>query len=113
VEVLEPFGKEQRLLNLLRTYHKSRKNRILIFALYKKEAARLEGFLKKNGYQVAALHGDLGQAQRSAAIESFKSGSTPLLIATDVAARGIDIPDVEYVINVTFPLTIEGAINFF
>ena len=107
VEVVDPFSKESKLLNLLKEYHKSRKNRILIFALYKKEAARLEGFLKRNGYHVAAIHGDLNQQQRSSAIEGFKNGSCPLLIATDVAARGIDIPNVEYVINVTFPLTIE------
>ena len=41
----------------------------------------------------------------------FKKGTTPLLIATDVAARGLDIPDVEYVINVTFPLTIEDYVH--
>lgn len=64
-------------------------------------------FLQRNGYKVGAIHGDLGQAQRTDAIEGFKSGVCPLLIATDVAARGIDIPNVEYVINVTFPLTIE------
>jgi ATP-dependent RNA helicase DBP3 len=94
VEVLDPYAKESRLLALLKTYHSSRKNRILIFALYKKEAARLEAFLKRNQYNVAAIHGDLVQTQRSAAIEGFKSGKIPLLIATDVAARGIDIPNV-------------------
>lgn len=94
VEVLDPYAKESRLLALLKNYHSSRKNRILIFALYKKEAARLEAFLKRNGYKVAAIHGDLVQSQRTAAIEGFKSGQIPLLIATDVAARGIDIPNV-------------------
>lgn len=107
VEVLDPFAKEARLIELLKDYHKSKKNRILIFALYKKEAARLEAMIKRQGYKAAALHGDLSQEQRSAAIEGFKNGSIPLLIATDVAARGIDIPMVEYVINVTFPLTVE------
>ncbi|KAI9017787.1 putative DEAD/DEAH box RNA helicase [Gaertneriomyces semiglobifer] len=107
VEVVDPMAKEQRLLALLAKYHSSRKNRILIFALYKKEAARLEGLLRRNKFNVAAIHGDLNQGQRTAAIEGFKSGTCPLLIATDVAARGIDIPNVEYVINVTFPLTIE------
>ena len=107
VEVLDPMAKESRLLQLLKDYHKSRTNRILIFALYKKEASRLEMTLKRNGYNVCAIHGDLSQHQRSASIESFRKGSCPLLIATDVAARGIDIPNVEYVINVTFPLTVE------
>lgn len=92
VEVLDPQAKESRLIKLLKDYHSSRKNRILIFALYKKEASRLEALIKRNGYKAAAIHGDLSQQQRSAAIDGFKSGNIPLLIATDVAARGIDIP---------------------
>lgn len=49
--------------------------------------------------------------QRTRAVEAFKSGKTPLLIATDVAARGLDIPDVEVVINYAFPLTIEDYVH--
>ncbi|KAJ3157209.1 RNA-dependent ATPase [Geranomyces variabilis] len=107
VEVIDPYAKESRLLELLKLYHKSRTNRILIFALYKKEAARLEQFLQRNGFTVAAIHGDLTQQQRTAALDGFRSGKIPLLVATDVAARGIDIPDVDFVINQTFPLTVE------
>jgi ATP-dependent RNA helicase DBP3 len=106
VEVLDPREKESRLIELLKEYH-DRKNRILIFALYKKEAARLEGLLKRSGYKVGAIHGDMSQDARTRSLDQFKDGSCPLLIATDVAARGIDIPNVEYVINVTFPLTVE------
>ncbi|KAJ3082554.1 RNA-dependent ATPase [Rhizoclosmatium hyalinum] len=108
VEVLaDNRAKESKLLTLLKDYHKSRKNRIMIFALYKKEAARLEEFVRRQGYNANALHGDMTQDKRSAAIQSFKDGTCPLLIATDVAARGIDIPNVEYVINYTYPLTTE------
>jgi ATP-dependent RNA helicase DBP3 len=49
----------------------------------------------------------MGQRDRTRAVDEFKSGKTPILIATDVAARGLDIPDVEVVINYSFPLTIE------
>ncbi len=63
--------------------------------LYKKEAPRVEGLLKRKGWSAAAIHGDISQAQRTAAVEAFKAGTIPLLIATDVAARGLDIPDVE------------------
>ncbi|KAJ3249511.1 RNA-dependent ATPase [Chytriomyces hyalinus] len=108
VEVLaDNRAKESRLLALLKDYHKSRKNRIIIFALYKKEASRLEEYVKRQGYTASAIHGDLTQDKRTAAISAFKDGSCPLLIATDVAARGIDIPNVEYVINYTYPLTTE------
>lgn len=47
------------------------------------------------GYNVTAIHGDMNQYDRTAALEEFKSGRIPLLIATDVAARGLDIPQVE------------------
>ena len=79
--------------------------RILVFALYKKEAQRLESTIKRAGYNVGALHGDMGQDARFKALEKFKNGSVNVLVATDVAARGLDIPDVALVLNVTFPLT--------
>jgi ATP-dependent RNA helicase DBP3 len=106
VEVIDPKQKERRLAALLKEYH-DRKNRILIFALYKKEAVRLHQYVRQLGYNVGAIHGDMQQTDRMKSLQSFKDGTAPLLIATDVAARGIDIPNVEYVINVTFPLTVE------
>ncbi len=76
------FKRMDRLEALLRDYHKSRKNRIIIFVLYKKEAPRVEGLLKRRGWNAAAIHGDISQAQRTAAVEAFKAGTCPLLIAT-------------------------------
>ncbi|KAI8887885.1 DEAD-domain-containing protein [Backusella circina FSU 941] len=112
VQVIEnPRDKERRLLDLLKTIHKSRTNRVLIFALYKKEAIRVERTLQYHGYNVVGIHGDKNQQQRTQALSQFKDGSYPLMIATDVAARGLDIPDVEYVVNLTFPLTIESYIH--
>ncbi|KAJ2006791.1 RNA-dependent ATPase [Coemansia thaxteri] len=107
VEVVDRFQKDKRLKDLLQQYHKSRKNRVLVFVLYKKEASRVEEMLKRTGYNCVAIHGDKQQSQRLDAIDAFRSGRIPLLIATDVAARGLDVPDVEYVINYTFPLTID------
>ncbi|KAJ2367585.1 RNA-dependent ATPase [Coemansia sp. RSA 2611] len=107
VEVIDGKQKSFRLLELLKKYHKTRKNRVLVFALYKKEAGRLEEMLQRKGYNCVAIHGDKSQNQRLDAIEAFRDGSIPLLVATDVAARGLDVPDVEYVINHTFPLTID------
>ena len=111
VEVIDGNKKEARLIPLLNKYHKSRANRVLVFALYKKEAARLEEFLTRSGFNAVGIHGDMSQAARTAALGKFKDGSVPLLIATDVAARGLDIPDVEAVINFAFPLTIEDYIH--
>jgi len=113
VEVVEGNARDDRLLALLQQHHgsKGRKNRIIIFVLYKKEAPRVESLLKRKGWNAAAIHGDISQAQRTAAVEAFKAGTCPLLIATDVAARGLDIPDVEVVINYSFPLTIEDYVH--
>merc|ERR1712147_426912 len=75
------------------------------------EAARLETNLKRSGWKVSSIHGDKSQDARTQAVEQFKSGEVPLLVATDVAARGLDIPGVDYVINFSFPLTIEDYVH--
>ena len=111
VEVVEDRARELKLQQLLKKYHADRKNRILIFALYKKEAARLESNLARAGWVVTSIHGDKSQEGRTKAVEQFKSGEVPLLVATDVAARGLDIPGVDYVINYSFPLTIEDYVH--
>lgn len=84
---------------------------MLIFVLYKKEASRIESLLTKRGFKCCAIHGDKSAGARAAALESFKVGNPPLMIATDVAARGLDIPKVEYVINYSFPLTVEDYVH--
>lgn len=113
VEVLaDGYAKERRLNDFLRSVNAQRsKDKILIFALYKKEAQRIEQTLRRGGYKVSGIHGDLGQNDRIASLERFKSAETPLLVATDVAARGLDIPNVEHVVNYTFPLTIEDYVH--
>jgi ATP-dependent RNA helicase DBP3 len=101
----DPRSKDRELLTLLRRLNT--KERVIVFCLYKKEASRVEQTLQRNGYPCVALHGDMSQADRTRSFESFRLGQSRLLVATDVAARGVDIPDVEHVINYTFPLTIE------
>ncbi|CAG8600404.1 7394_t:CDS:2 [Paraglomus brasilianum] len=111
VEVLEDRNqKEGRLLRILNQYHKNG-NRVLIFVLYKAEAIRLENALVRQGFEAQAIHGDKNQYQRMQALQAFRDGYSPLLVATDVASRGLDIPMVEYVINYTFPLTIEDYVH--
>jgi ATP-dependent RNA helicase DBP3 len=101
VEVVDPRNKEYRLLQLLKQYQSGsqKDDRILVFALYKKEATRIEGFIRSKGFRVAGIHGDLSQEQRTRSLDAFKQGKTPILVATDVAARGLDIPSVKLVIN--------------
>ena len=63
----------------------------LIFVETKRAADQLEEFLYRSGYPATSIHGDRTQREREAALESFRSGRTPILVATDVAARGLDI----------------------
>jgi ATP-dependent RNA helicase DBP3 len=113
VEVINPDEKNGRLIQLLRQHQSGAKkdDRILIFCLYKKEAQRVHEFLQRKSFRVAGIHGDMSQAQRIKSLDEFKTGKCTLLVATDVAARGLDIPSVKVVINVTFPLTAEDYVH--
>ncbi len=75
----------------------------LIFCNTKKKVDELSEVLKEAGFQAEGLHGDMSQHQRDVAMNRFRNGSTNILIATDVAARGIDVDDVEIVINYDIP----------
>jgi len=112
VEVVEEHHKEEKLTKLLETYSsKEEFKKILIFTLKKRDASELEKQLIGAGWWVGSIHGDKDQYQRNKALDNFKSGRCPILVATDVAARGLDIPNVEYVINYSFPLTIEDYVH--
>ena len=133
IEVIDPLSKEGRLRELVKEYaprdtysikrtksttdraSSTKNNRLLVFCLYKKEAARLEAMLRKtlsgSEIAVAGIHGDMSQPLRTASLNAFKKGDVSVLVATDVAARGLDIPDVKVVINVTFPLTVEDYVH--
>lgn len=75
----------------------------VIFVRTKRTAARLTEDLKANGFAVGSLHGDLGQGAREQALRAFRNGKIDVLVATDVAARGIDVDDVTHVINYQCP----------
>lgn len=92
---------------VVRTFH----NHCIIFVQTKKQAHRLHILLGLLGLKVAELHGNLTQPQRLEALQKFKDGAVDFLIATDVAARGLDIPGITTVLNYSIPLTIEQYIH--
>merc|ERR1711994_181632 len=122
-QIVEVFDDERqrqwKLVELLKKHQKSGSNsnksnndkRVLIFVLYKKEATCIEQFLQGKGMNVTSIQGDKSQEARQKAVDMFKAGKIPLLVATDVAARGLDIPGVDLVINFSFPLTIEDYVH--
>lgn len=77
--------------------------RVMVFANTKFMAQKLADKLQKQGYKAEALHGDIPQSKRTEIMNDFKRGKFPILVATDVAARGIDVFDVEAVINFDLP----------
>lgn len=83
----------------------------LIFCNTKKKVDELADLLKQQGFQAEGLHGDLSQVQRDVAMNRFRNGGASILIATDVAARGIDVDDVEAVINYDIPQDIEYYVH--
>ncbi len=93
--------KREVLRRLLRDA-KDLKNAI-IFCNRKREVAVLHKSLQKHGFSVGALHGDMDQPARMAALDQFRKGELPLLVASDVAARGLDIPEVSHVFNFDVP----------
>ena len=84
---------------------------VIIFMETKKSVDNLENFLSKRNYNVLGIHGDKPQNLRKEAITLFSSGDVPILIATDVASRGLDFPNVSYVFNYDLPKNIEDYIH--
>src|SRR5207344_3557156 len=78
-------------------------NNAIIFCNRKREVAVVYKSLQKHGFSVGALHGDMDQPARTAALDQFRKGELPLLVASDVAARGLDIPEVSHVFNFDVP----------
>jgi ATP-dependent RNA helicase RhlB len=96
------------LLGLLQQH---RPERTMIFVNTKHTAESLAAYLKGNDYQVALLSGDVPQRKRQRLLQGFQSGEYPLLVATDVASRGLHIPAVSHVINFDLPESEEGYVH--
>jgi superfamily II DNA/RNA helicase len=97
----EPHDKRDTLRRLIRSAE-GLKNAI-IFCNRKREVAQLHRSLVRHGFSALALHGDMDQPSRTAALEQFRRNEVTLLVASDVAARGLDIPDVSHVFNFDVP----------
>jgi superfamily II DNA/RNA helicase len=97
----EPHEKRDVLRRLLRDAKDL--NNAIIFCNRKREVAVVFKSLQKHGFSVGALHGDMDQSARTAALDQFRKGEIPLLVASDVAARGLDIPAVSHIFNFDVP----------
>ena len=85
--------------------------RSMIFVNMKREAERVQDYLEANGLRAAMISGDVPQNKRQRMLKQFQTGELPILIGTDVASRGLHIPDVEYVINYDLPNDVEDYVH--
>ncbi len=97
--------------DVLRQLLCNEKGRTLVFARTKRNTERLAKRLIREGFAAAMIHGDRSQAQRSAALDSFERGAVKVLVATDIAARGVHVDDIAHVINYDLPTLPEDFIH--
>src|SRR5437764_7389845 len=102
-QAIYPVAQELKSLLLATLLERKLMNEALVFTRTKHRANRLWEFLTKRGVSVARIHGNRSQAQRTDALEGFKSGRYRVLVATDIAARGIDVEALGHVVNFEVP----------
>ncbi len=104
----DPFEKRETLRKLL---SEPEVKNAIVFCNRKRDVATLYASLQKHGFNAAALHGDMDQYARMATLTSFRDGTVSILVASDVAARGLDIPAVSHVINFDVPIHAEDYVH--
>ncbi len=115
VELIEqtayPVSAQSKTVLLLDLLEREKFERVLVFTRTKRGADRLSHILEARSHKATRIHGDRSQSQREAALLGFKTGKTRVLVATDVAARGIDIDSVSHVINYDVPEVAEDYVH--
>lgn len=110
-DVVEASNKEHKLELLLNLLSEEEFEKVLVFGETKFGVQRLSDHLDKSGIPSAAIHGNKSQSQRQRALKAFKDNKVRVMVATDVAARGLDIPNVSHVINFDQPATYEDYVH--
>jgi ATP-dependent RNA helicase RhlE len=102
-EVLYPVDQSRKADLLIHLIQRDSMEQVLVFTRSKIGASRLASYLDRRGVSTSAIHGDRSQAERTRALEAFKGRFVKVLVATDVASRGLDIEDLPYVVNFELP----------
>lgn len=110
-DIVEASGKEEKLDTLLNLLSGEEFEKVLVFGETKFGVQRLSDHLDKSGVASVAIHGNKSQSQRQRALNAFKDNKVRVMVATDVAARGLDIPNVSHVINFDQPATYEDYVH--
>ncbi|XP_077415372.1 putative ATP-dependent RNA helicase DDX17 isoform X3 [Vanacampus margaritifer] len=111
VDVCMDSEKENKLIQLMEEIMAEKENKTIIFVETKKRCDDLTRRMRRDGWPAMCIHGDKSQPERDWVLSEFRSGKAPILIATDVASRGLDVEDVKFVINYDYPNSSEDYIH--
>jgi len=110
-QILYPVDGDRKTDLLIHLIRRDRMDQVLVFTRSKIGASRLASRLDRRGVSTSAIHGDRSQAERTRALAAFKGGFVKVLVATDVASRGLDIEDLPYVVNYELPFEPQDYIH--
>ncbi|EGP89753.1 uncharacterized protein MYCGRDRAFT_36977 [Zymoseptoria tritici IPO323] len=111
VEVVSDFEKRDKMLKHLEAIMEDKANKILIFTSTKRVADEITRLLRQDGWPALSIHGDKQQNERDWVLNEFKTGKSPIMVATDVASRGIDVKDITHVFNYDYPNNSEDYVH--
>lgn len=111
VDVCQEHEKESKLVRLLEQISTQPENKTMIFVETKKKVEMIAKGIRRSGWNALSIHGDKSQQDRDYVLREFRSGRSSILVATDVAARGLDVDDVKFVINYDYPNSSEDYIH--
>jgi len=111
VDVCQEVEKDTKLRQLLEEIMAEKESKIIVFAETKRKVDDLTRRMRREGWPAMCIHGDKSQQERDWVLSEFRSGRAPILVATDVAARGLDVDDVKFVINYDYPSCSEDYVH--
>ncbi|CAI7595431.1 unnamed protein product [Penicillium bialowiezense] len=111
VEVVSDFEKRDKMIKHLEKIMEERTNKCIIFTGTKRVADEITRFLRQDGWPALSIHGDKQQNERDWVLNEFKQGKSPIMVATDVASRGIDVRDITHVLNYDYPNNSEDYVH--
>ncbi|XP_040892949.1 probable ATP-dependent RNA helicase DDX17 isoform X1 [Toxotes jaculatrix] len=111
VDVCMETEKDHKLIQLMEEIMAEKENKTIIFVETKKRCDDLTRRMRRDGWPAMCIHGDKSQPERDWVLTEFRSGKAPILIATDVASRGLDVEDVKFVINYDYPSSSEDYVH--
>ncbi|XP_037545631.1 probable ATP-dependent RNA helicase DDX17 [Nematolebias whitei] len=111
VDVCMETEKDNKLIQLMEEIMAEKENKTIIFVETKKRCDDLTRRMRRDGWPAMCIHGDKSQPERDWVLTEFRTGKAPILIATDVASRGLDVEDIKFVINYDFPNCSEDYVH--